>query len=121
VVGSIGWLAQSTRPDLASAHSFLSSYNNRPSKSHWNAALYAPTTSIRRSTMALHSLRQRKCPFIRLCRSPLHPTPKLTAMPFHPRPHNTTDYPPTATPVGDRNSGTQYARASNSRYSSSAA
>ena len=41
VVGSIGWLAQSTRPDLAPTHSFLSSYNNRPSKSHWNAALYA--------------------------------------------------------------------------------
>ena len=40
VVGSIGWLAQSTRPDLAPCHSFLSSYNNKPSKSHWNAALY---------------------------------------------------------------------------------
>ena len=41
VVGSIGWLAQSTRPDLSPTHSFLSSYNNRPFKSHWNAALYA--------------------------------------------------------------------------------
>ena len=41
VVGSIGWLAQSTRPDLAPTHSFLSSYNNKPSRSHWNAALYA--------------------------------------------------------------------------------
>jgi hypothetical protein len=27
LVGSIGWLAQSTRPDLAPTHSFLSSYN----------------------------------------------------------------------------------------------
>jgi hypothetical protein len=41
VVGSIGWLAQSTRPDLAPTHSFLSVYNNKPSKCHWNAALYA--------------------------------------------------------------------------------
>ena len=41
VVGSIGWLAQSTQPNLAPMHSFLSSYNNKPSKSHWNAALYA--------------------------------------------------------------------------------
>jgi hypothetical protein len=41
VGGSIGWLAQSTRPDLAHTHSFLSAYNNKPSKSHWNAALYA--------------------------------------------------------------------------------
>ena len=41
VVGSIGWLAQTTRPDLLPTHSFLSAYNNKPSKSHWNAALYA--------------------------------------------------------------------------------
>jgi hypothetical protein len=41
VVGSIGWLAQTTRPDLAPTHSFLLPYNNKPSRSHWNAALYA--------------------------------------------------------------------------------
>jgi hypothetical protein len=29
------------RPDLAPTHSFLLAYNNKPSKSHWNAALYA--------------------------------------------------------------------------------
>ena len=40
IVGSIGWLAQSTRPDLAPSHSFLSAYINRPSHSHLNAALY---------------------------------------------------------------------------------
>jgi hypothetical protein len=40
VVGSIGWLAQSTRPNLSPSHSFLSSYNNKSSKSHGNAALY---------------------------------------------------------------------------------
>ena len=40
VVGLIGWLAQSTRPDLDPCHSFLSSYNNKPSKSHWNTTLY---------------------------------------------------------------------------------
>jgi hypothetical protein len=40
VVGSIGWLAQSTRLDLAATHFFLSAYNNKPLKSHWNAALY---------------------------------------------------------------------------------
>ena len=31
IVGSIGWLAQSTRPDLAPSHSFLSAYINKPS------------------------------------------------------------------------------------------
>jgi hypothetical protein len=40
VVGSIGCLAQSTRPVLSLSHSFLMSYNNKPSKRHWNAALY---------------------------------------------------------------------------------
>ncbi len=40
VVGSIGWLASSIRPDLVAIHSFLLAYNNKPSRSHWNAALY---------------------------------------------------------------------------------
>jgi hypothetical protein len=40
VVGSIGWLASSTRPDLAVTHLFLLAHNNKPSQSHWNAALY---------------------------------------------------------------------------------
>ncbi len=44
VVGSIGWLASSTRSDLAVTHSFLSAYNNKPFQSHWNAALYVCTT-----------------------------------------------------------------------------
>lgn len=39
-VGSIGWLANSTRPDLSPVHSFLSSYNNRPAPGHWRAVLY---------------------------------------------------------------------------------
>jgi hypothetical protein len=41
MVGLIGWLAQSTHPDLAPTHSFLSAYCNRPSHGHWNAALFA--------------------------------------------------------------------------------
>ena len=40
VIGSIGWLANSTRPNLAPVHSFLSSCNNRPSLGHWKAVLY---------------------------------------------------------------------------------
>jgi hypothetical protein len=41
VVGSIGWLAQSTRLDLAPTHSFLLAYCNKPSRGHWNAVFYA--------------------------------------------------------------------------------
>jgi hypothetical protein len=40
IVGSIGWLASSTRPNLVAIHSFLLAYNNKPSRSHWNVALY---------------------------------------------------------------------------------
>jgi hypothetical protein len=41
VVSSVSWLAQTTCPDLLPTHSFLLAYNNKPLKSHWNAALYA--------------------------------------------------------------------------------
>ncbi len=41
LVGSMGWLALSTRPDLTTVHSFLSSYSNKPSVGHMKAALYA--------------------------------------------------------------------------------
>lgn len=40
LIGSIGWLATATRPDLAPIHSFLSSYNSKPSTGHMKAALY---------------------------------------------------------------------------------
>ena len=40
IVGSIGWLAQSTQPDLSPSYLFLSAYCNKPSQSHLNAALY---------------------------------------------------------------------------------
>ena len=40
LVGSIGWLAACTRPDLDPVHSFLSSYNGRLAPGHMKAALY---------------------------------------------------------------------------------
>jgi hypothetical protein len=40
IAGSIGWLAQSTHPDLAPSHPFLLAYINKPPKSHHSAALY---------------------------------------------------------------------------------
>jgi hypothetical protein len=41
LIGSIGWLATATRPDLAPVYSFLSSYSGKPSLGHMRAALYA--------------------------------------------------------------------------------
>jgi hypothetical protein len=40
LVGSIGWLAHSTHPDLITAHSFLAAYSNKPSTGHMKAALH---------------------------------------------------------------------------------
>ena len=41
LVGSLGWLSNNTRPDVAPVHSFLSSYNSKPTPGHMKAALYA--------------------------------------------------------------------------------
>ena len=41
LVGSVGWLACCTRPDLAPVHSFLASYSNCPAVGHMKAAIYA--------------------------------------------------------------------------------
>jgi hypothetical protein len=40
LIGSIGWLAHSTCPDLSTIHSFLSAYSNKPSPGHMKAALH---------------------------------------------------------------------------------
>lgn len=40
IVGLIGWLAQTTCLNLAPSHFLLSSYSNKPSRSHLNSALY---------------------------------------------------------------------------------
>jgi hypothetical protein len=42
LIGSIGWLSSTTCPDLMAVHSFLSSYNNKPSAGRMKAALYTP-------------------------------------------------------------------------------
>jgi hypothetical protein len=41
LIGSIGWLLSSTHPNIAAAHSFLSSYTHKPATGHIKAALYA--------------------------------------------------------------------------------
>jgi hypothetical protein len=41
LIGSIGWLAMTTRPDLTTIHSFLSSYRAKPAVGHMKSALYA--------------------------------------------------------------------------------
>jgi hypothetical protein len=41
LIGSIGWLAKTTQPDLTAIHSFLSSYSAKPAVGHMKSALYA--------------------------------------------------------------------------------
>ena len=40
LIGSIGWLSNSTHPYLSAVHSFLASYSNKPSVGHMKAALH---------------------------------------------------------------------------------
>jgi hypothetical protein len=40
LIGSIGWLATTTRPNLTAIHSFLSLYNEKLSVGHMKSALY---------------------------------------------------------------------------------
>ncbi len=41
LIGSIGWLAGATHPDIAPVHSFLASYSSKPAPGHMKAAIYA--------------------------------------------------------------------------------
>jgi hypothetical protein len=41
LIGSIGWLAMSTCPDLTAVHSFLSSYSHKPAVGYMKAAQFA--------------------------------------------------------------------------------
>ncbi len=41
LIGSIWWFATATCPDLTPVHSFLLSYNSKPSTGHMKAALHA--------------------------------------------------------------------------------
>jgi hypothetical protein len=41
LIGSIGWLAGATHPDIAPVHSFLLLYISKPATGHMHAALYA--------------------------------------------------------------------------------
>ncbi len=40
LIGSIGWLTKTTQPDLTAIHSFLSSYNAKPTVGHMKSALH---------------------------------------------------------------------------------
>ena len=41
IVGSLNWLAMTTRPDISPATSFLVAHANKPPQSHIDATLYA--------------------------------------------------------------------------------
>ncbi len=64
LIGSIGWLASATRPDIAPVHSFLSSYSNKPALGHMKAALYA--------LHYVHSTYDYKITFTSSVTSPIH-------------------------------------------------
>jgi hypothetical protein len=87
IIGSIGWLAQSTLPDLTPSHSFLSAYNNKPSRSHLKAALYV--------LCYIHFTINYGFMFLSEARAPLH-----TYMSF-PHPSDTEAYQDALPPTHD--------------------
>ena len=64
LVGSLGWLVNCTRPDLATIHKFLSSYNSCPSASHLKAAKYV--------LHYIHSTHDYGISFASDCTEPMH-------------------------------------------------
>jgi hypothetical protein len=64
LIGSIGWLATATRPDLAPVHSFLSSYSGKLSSGHMRAALYA--------LHYIHSTHNHRITFSSTASTPIH-------------------------------------------------
>jgi hypothetical protein len=64
LVGSIGWLAGATRPNIAPVHSFLLSYCSKPATGHMCAAIYA--------LHYIHSTHDYRITFISSITSPIH-------------------------------------------------
>ena len=64
LIGSIGWLATAMRLDLAPVHSFLSSYNGKPSLGHMRVALY--------SLHYIHSTHDHEITFSSTTTAPIH-------------------------------------------------
>lgn len=54
LVGSLVWVSSSTRPDLAYATSTLASFNSKPLKMHWTAALRVLSYLKATKSLALH-------------------------------------------------------------------
>merc|ERR1711966_525288 len=72
LVGSIGWLTQMTRPDLAAVHSFLGSYTKCPSPGHMKSALYA--------LQYIHSTHDYGISFTSKAKLPMHTYPHKPPM-----------------------------------------
>ncbi len=117
VVGFISWLVQSTHPDLAPLHTFLSTYSNKPSHSHWNAAIYM--------LYYIHLTANYDISFTSTEKAPLHTymhfphssdTEDYGEMLFHPNQHNTISLPLIATHAGAFNMVTWSGQVSNYLY-----
>jgi hypothetical protein len=64
LIGRIGWLAHSTRPDLLTVYFFLASYSSKPSTGHMRAVLH--------SLHYLHSTHDYGISFISKSIAPMH-------------------------------------------------
>jgi hypothetical protein len=53
LIGSIGWLAMTTCPDLNTIHSFLSSYSTKPVVGHMKSAFYTHSITFTPPTITV--------------------------------------------------------------------
>jgi hypothetical protein len=100
LIGSIGWLAMATRPDLAPVHSFLSSYNSKPSSGHMKAALHALHYIHSTHDFGIHLHRRLRILFTLLSTSRTRLTLKLILMQSRLLPHINLLSHPTVMHVG---------------------
>ncbi len=90
LIGSIRWLATATRPDLAPVHSFLSSYNIKPSSGHMKAALHVLHYIHSTRNYDIHLYHRTQILFTPLCTFRTLPTLRPTRtqsrllLPIHP-------------------------------------
>jgi hypothetical protein len=57
LVGSLNWLAHTTRPDLAKMVSLLAQHQSNPSPGHLEAARYATIYLANMKTLSIHNLK----------------------------------------------------------------
>ncbi len=77
LVGSLNWLAHTTRPDLSTAVSLLAQHQSTPSPGHYEAALYVTKYLVGTKHLGIYFMSQRQSNLRLFLHFPLPPTSLL--------------------------------------------